>query len=249
MRSLLVVLLAVAALCACQKAPIAESNPVELHTYDVPKGVARPLITTFKDAFWVDDKTPPVGHATMTPDGRLLVVAPRNVQAGVQTLVDDVAKHPPVVDSTVELHYWMVMGHPSAAPGPISPGMKEVEPALEEIAKTQGPQNFTLIQHVQLSSLQDEWGKAEASPGDTAGSKLVISQHALESNDMVFARVEIHYGKNDAIETRVNLTTGQTVVLGTTGQRYAEAPDAGDGDGATLYYLVRVAPRADAEHQ
>lgn len=248
MRPLFLIFLAITlSLCACQK-PAPESNPIELHTYDVPKGSIRPLLTTFKDGFWVDDKTPPVGRATMTPDGRLMVVAPHNMQAGVQALVDEVAKHPPVADSTIELHYWLVMGRPSASPGPVTPGMKEVQPALEEIARTQGPQTFTLIQHVQLSSLQDEWGKAEASPGDTAGSKLVISQHALQSSDAVFAQVEIHYGKNDAVETRVNLVTGQTVVLGTTGQRFAEAADAGDGDGATLYYLLRVAPRADGQH-
>lgn len=246
MRSLLLILLALTAVCGCQKAPIAESNAIELHTYDVPKGSIRPLLTTFKDGFWVDDKTPPTGRATMTPDGRLMVVAPHNLQVGVQALVDEVAKHPPTVDSTIELHYWMVMGHPSAAPGPLTPGLKEVQPALDEIVKTQGPQTFTLIQHVQLSSLQDEWGKAEASPGDSPGTKLVISQHALQSSDAVFAQVEIHYGKNDAIETRVNLVTGQTVVLGTTGQRLSDAADAGDG--ATLYYLLRVAPRADGPH-
>jgi hypothetical protein len=248
MRSFFVVLLAALALCACQKTPPTESNPVELQTYDVPKGSVRPLITTMKDAFWVDEKTAPVGRATITPDGRLMVVAPRNVQTGVQTLVDQVTKHPPTIDSTIELHYWLVMGRATPTAAPASAALKEVEPALDEIVRAQGPQTFTLVQHVQLSSLQDEWGKAEAAPGDSPTSKLVISQHAVQSDDGVFGQLEIHYGKNDAIETRVNLAPGQTIVLGTTGQRMGGVADAGDGDGATLYYLVRVAARADGKH-
>ncbi|MEO7109954.1 MAG: hypothetical protein ABI183_05925 [Polyangiaceae bacterium] len=247
MRSLFVVLAALL-LCACQKTPPAESNPVELQTYDVPKGTVRPLITTFKDAFWVDDKTAPIGRATIAPDGRLMVVAPHNVQGSVQTLIDEIAKHPPTSDPTIEMHYWMVMGRPTQTAAPASPALKEVQTTLDEIVRTQGQQTFTLVQHVRLSALQDEWGKTEAGPGDSPTSKLTISQNAVQANDVVFARLEIHYGKNDSIETRVNLAPGQTVVLGATGQRVNDAADAGDGDGATLYYLVRVAPHADGQH-
>jgi hypothetical protein len=234
--------------CACQKTPPpTESTAIELHTYDVPKGTIRPLLTTFKDGFWVDEKTPPVGRATITPDGRLMVVAPANMQVGVQALVDEITKHPPAsADFTTEIHYWIVVGHPGSASPPLSPALKEVQPALDEIARVEGPQTFTLTQHVKLSSVQDEWGKAEAAPGDSPNSKIVISQLAVQSTDGVFAKIEIHYGKNDGIETRVNLASGQTVVLGATGQRVGDAPDAGDS--ATLYYLVRVAPRADGQH-
>jgi hypothetical protein len=220
---------------ACQKAPPpADPNPLELRTYDVPKGVARGLQTVVKDVFWVADKTPPVGRATITPDGRLAVVAPRNVQEGVQALVDNVVKNPPMLEPTISLHYWLLVAHPAAAPSPTPPGAKEVEPALVEIQKSTGPQTFTGIQKVDLSTLSDEWGSVEA-------SNLKIKQHAVQTSDGVFADITVDLVRNPGrLDTKVHLKPDQVVVLAAT------SPQPGDaGESETLYYLVRIAPHPD----
>jgi hypothetical protein len=221
-------------LAACQKPPSSDASTLELRTYDVPKGTVRGLETVVKDVFWVADKTPPVGRATVTPDGRLAVVAPHNVQEGVQTLIDNVAKNPPLLEPTIELHYWLLVARGAAAPSPPPPGTKEIEPALAEIQRNGGPQTFTGIQKVELATLSDEWGSVE-------GQNLKIRQHAVQTSDGVFATINVDLVKNPGrLETKVHLKPDQVVVLAATSPQAADA-----GDSETLYYLVRVAPRSD----
>src|SRR5207244_11542564 len=115
-------------------------------------------------------------------------------------------------------------------------GVAEIQPALDEIAKTQGPQTFTVAQRVRLSSLNGDDGKVEA-------DQLKITQKAAQTNDGVDALVGIQFAKNDKLETRVHLAGDRIVVLGATAQPGGDAPE-----GTTLYYVVRVAPRPDGQH-
>jgi hypothetical protein len=231
-------LLPVAALVAtlatgCRSAPPEDSAALELRTYDVPKGSARALVATLGDTLWMGDQKL-VGRAVVTPDGRLVVLAPRHVHAGVETLVAEVAKHPPTYEQSVELHYFVLLGKPAAAPTPPPPGLGEVQPALDEIVRSQGPQTFTVAQRVRLSSLNGDSGKVEA-------DQIKIEQKAAQTSDGVDAIINIQFAKNDRLATRVHLTADRIVVLGATSQH----PDAADG--STLYYVVRVAPRADGK--
>jgi hypothetical protein len=175
-----------------------------------------------------------VGRASITPDGRLAVLATQNVQEGVQTLIEEITKHPPTYEQSIELHYFVILGKPAAGPQPPPAGVSEIQPALDEIARAQGPQTFTVAERMQLSSLNGDGGKAET-------EQLKIFQKAAQTNDGVDARVEIQFAKNDKLETRVHLVADRIVVLGATSQH----SDAGDG--STLYYVVRVAPRADGK--
>jgi hypothetical protein len=225
------------ALPACQKLSGPDANPLELRTYSVPKGAARSLETVVKDVFDTGANTPPVGRASITPDGRLAVVAPRNVQAGVQSLVDDVSKNPPAAEPTIDLHYWLLVGRPASTPSAAPPDAKEIEGALAEIQRTSGPQTFTGFQRMDLATLNTMTGTIEA-------ENLKIRQHAVQTEDGVLAAIKIDLVRNPGrLDTMVHLAPDQVVVLAST------RPQAGDaGDGATLYYLVRVAPRADGRH-
>jgi hypothetical protein len=230
-------LLSLLSLVACQKGSAGDANALELHTYEVPKGAARSLETVVKDVFYAGSNAPPVGRATITPDGRLAVVAPHNVQVGVQTLVDEVSKNPPAAEPTIDLHYWLVVGRPASAPSPAPPDAKEIEGALAEIQRTSGPQTFSGFQKVDLATLNTVSGTIEA-------ENLKINQHAVETGDGVVASIRIDMVRNPGrLDTMVHLAPEQVVVLAST------RPQAGDaGDGATLYYLVRAAPRADGRH-
>jgi hypothetical protein len=223
-------------LAACHSPPPPHEDALELRTYDVPKGTGSSLVATFKDVLWMGtDKN--VGRAVVTPDGRLAVLATPAVQAGVRVLVDDVAKHPPAASQMVELHYFLVIGKPAASPQPPPAGVAEIQPALDEIVRSQGPQAFTLAQRVALSSLHDEEGRL-----DNFEAKIEIRQRAVQTSEGVFATLGIRW-KDDKVDTRVDLANDQIVVLGATGQHLGDA-----GEGATLYYVVRVAPRADGKH-
>jgi hypothetical protein len=204
-----------------------DPNPMELRTYEVPKGTVRALVTTVKDALYLDEHKV-IGRATVTPDGRLAVLAPQNVQANVQILVDEVAKHPPTYDQTITLEYWVVVAKAASSPQPSSPSLHDVQPALDEIVKSQGPATFTLAQRARVSSLHDEKGVV-----DNDGLKVI--QTAVQTNDGVYVNLNLAFEKS-YLETRVHLTADRIVVLGAVG----EAPSP---DGTTLYYLVRFAPR------
>ncbi len=220
-----------AAVTGCRSAPPEDSNALVLRSYDVPKGSSRAILSTLDSVFWMGEGKGRAGRAAVTPDGRLAVLAPPDVQTGVQALVDEVTKHPPTYDQGIELLYYVVLGKPAASAQPSPPGAGDVQPALDEIIKSQGPQAFTVLQRARLSTLNGESGKVEA-------DKLKITQKAAQTNDGVDAIVSIDVSGNDKLESRVHLVPDRIVVLGSTAQR------ADTADGATLYYVVRVAPRA-----
>ena len=228
-----VALLALPLLTACRSP--AHDEAIELRTYDVPKGTARSLVATIKDVMWIGENKN-MGRAVVTPDGRLAVLATPGVQAGVQTLVDEVAKHPPAAEQTVTLHYFLVLGKPAPSAQPYPGGVGEIKDALDEIVRSQGAQTFTIAQRVELSSLHEDEGRL-----DNNDAKLEIRQVAVQTTEGTYARLSIRW-KDDKLETRVHLAPDRIVVLGATGQHAADA-----ADGATLYYVVRVAPRADGK--
>ena len=228
-------------LAACHSPPHDEA--IELRTYDVPKGTASLLVSAFKDVMWMGENKL-VGRAIVTPDGRLAVLATPGVQAGVQSLVDEVTKHPPLAatDPTVELHYFLVLGKPAATAQPYPAGVDEIKEGLDEIVRGQGPQTFTLAQRAALRSLNDDDGRLDNVAGDKHdGAKLDIKQKAARTSDGIYARISIRWN-DDNVDTRVHLAPDKIVILGAAGQHAGDA-----ADGATLYYLVRVAPHADGK--
>jgi hypothetical protein len=217
----------------CRGAASDESALV-LRTYDVPKGSARAVVTTLDNTFWIGEQKTRVGRAAITPDGRLAVLATQNVQVGVQTLIEEVAKHPPTYEQSVELHYFVLLGKPAASPQPPPAGVSEIQPALDEIVRSQGPQTFTLAQRVRLTSQNGNDGEVEA-------EQLKVHQKVAQTNDGVDAIISMAFAKHDKVDTHVHLAADRVVVLGATNP-HADAPDA-----STLYYVVRVAPRADGK--
>jgi hypothetical protein len=220
---------------ACQKVPSGE-GPLELRIYDPPKSSVRALVNTLNGTMWFNENKV-AGRCSITPDGRLAVLATQEVQAGAQALVDEVIKHPPPADPSIDLHYWVLLGRPDPSKPAPAPDLAEIQPALAEIARTAGPQAFTVAQRARLTSLHNERASVQA-------DRLEVHQNAVRTGEDTFASIELKYGTADKIETRVHLQPEQIVVLGATGQNST----ADSTQGATLYYVVRAASRADAPH-
>ena len=90
--------LGVIAISACNPAspqPPAKAE-MELQIYDVPQGTSGDLKQALARVLGnVKDSTEPsTGRVTLTPDGRLVVLAPERIQAGVRAIVDQVSKRP-----------------------------------------------------------------------------------------------------------------------------------------------------------
>ena len=233
MRSFVPLLLAAgfaSQLFACRPAPgTPPDESLVLRSYDVPKGAAGAIAATLKEIFWLGEKKESVARSTVTPDGRLAVLAPANVHAGVQTLIDEVAKHPPTDGVTNVLHYYVLAAKPAAAVAPLPAGVGEIKTALDEIVRTQGPQTFTVAQRAELASMNGVTATFSA-------DNFAVKQKAAQTVEGIDAMIEMEFGRSK-VETRLVLTADRVVVLGTGAQR-SEA-----SDGATLYYVVRVAPR------
>jgi hypothetical protein len=226
----LLAFLALPPLVGCRSAAPDDATALVLRTYNVPRGSARSVVAVLDSTFWLGEQQKRFGRVAVTPDGRVAVLAPANVQTGVEALVDEVTRHPPSWDGMIELHYFVVVGKPARSAEPPPAGAAEIQSALDEIARSQGPQTFTLAQHAHLTTLAGDTGKVEA-------DKLKVSQKAAQTPDGVDALVSLDLTGGDRIESRLLLAPDRVVVLGATGQRSEPA------DGSTLYYVVRVAPR------
>ena len=101
--------------------------------YDVPKGSAGALVNAIRDVMWTSENKA-IGRAVVTPDGRLVVLAAPGIQSGVQTLVEEVAKHPPQGAQTVELHLFSRAREARRDPATSIPlGVGEIAQALDEV--------------------------------------------------------------------------------------------------------------------
>lgn len=206
-----------------------------LRSYEVPNDGAGQMRSVLKDMMWFgsggqDNKGQYVGRVEVGPDGRLLVLASPGVHEGVKALLDQMAKAPPKGRSTIELNYWFVIGKPGATKEARPANLAEVAPALAEIEKTDGPQEFQLEEKLVVRALTGEFAKAE-------GRDWQIGQTASQAgNGSVSVDVRLSTHGPQRIDTRLKLSPGQTAVLGSSG-----AGNKGNGDTGSLYYLVRAA--------
>ena len=224
-------LLFLAALCAlaCNATPAAPEKPeMQLQVYDVPQGTARDLRGALNGALGNVKETADtaLGRASLAPDGRLIVLAPERIQMGVAALVDQAGKRPSTLPVPVDLTYWFVVGKRGAAS--VAPGLEEIKPALDEIAKAQGPMQFRQLEQLKLSTVTGDVGTVF---GDVAH----VKQEIAYSPGAVMARVSLSVG-GKSVETTLQARPHQLIVLGQSGFKEA---DKGDEE-ATLFYVIRA---------
>jgi len=228
--------------CGARSTPAEQpAPPITLQAYSVPPGYAQELRSTVRQVL------EGIGRAEIGPGGQLLVTGPPLVQAGVQQLVRQLEQQPPPPPPTpVTLTYWIIAGRPQAAPVhtgasalPVHPGdgysvtgydmLADAAPALREIAASQGPTDFMLIERLRLSSIGDQRAR-------TSGAIATVQQRAAALADGIVAEIQLQFpGRGYSLETEARLVAGHFLVLGQSGYRSDLGPKL---DGASLYYVV-----------
>lgn len=220
--------------CELRRADPTPGNGMVLRTYDVPAGSAQRLRGALMEVFKVgfSDKDTPTfaGRADVTPDGRLLVLAPEAVQEGVKGFVASIAKAGSKGPEAVTLTYWVVTGVAGAEQKEPMPA--ELEGALAEVRKADGPQAFTLVERLSLSSGSGEWAKLMGR--DTSVDQWVTATEHDVTADLRLER------PGQRVSTRVRLAPGKLVVLAASGAP-KDSKDQNEPP-KTVLFIVKATP-------
>lgn len=225
--------------CWDPRAGAEPAEVLEMRVYKVPEGQTEAVQSVLRSALaWGDT---PVGRVSAGPGNTLVVVAPAEIHKGVADLIgklDDVDTTPDLKQVTVS--YWMIVGRPLAeAPsdgrGYVVEGdssLAAVAPALEAIAETQGPTEFSLMEQIRITTLNSDRGRAH-------GRNSIVEQRLTDVDGRLTGDVQMIVGQNQ-LETRVALDAGQLLVMGQVGYR-GRPGDVFETDGSseiTLYYVL-----------
>lgn len=219
----------------CRLGDSAAANPMAglvLRTYDVPAGQAQRLRSALKEVLWFGsdgkDSNKWVGRVDVGPDGRLIVLASESVHEGVKALVASVAANPVKEPESVTLTYWVVNATPGQEQS--QPVPAELEAALAEVKKAEGPQGFSLVEKLSVSSLSGERGALNGR--DTSVDQFVTSMSGVLTADLRLER----FGQR--VNTRVRLAPGKTVVLASSGAPVKEPNEPA----RSVLFIVKATP-------
>jgi hypothetical protein len=234
-----IVLAALAALGACGPFEKREKREEELvlRSYAVPEETARRMKQALSQVFYTggsganDAKF--VARADVGPNGQLLVLGTASIHEGVRAMVAELGKTQPTAPQTVEITFWLVLG--KRGEGPKDPALAEIQGTLDEVAKAEGPSQFSLFERLRVSALDGEHG-------ETRGRSAVAEQRVTLVGPSAVGDIKVHAGKHH-LETRLSFTPGQSIVLGESGYEPEGKPSGGDRD-TTLYYVIRAAVRS-----
>ena len=116
----------IAACCPTKRAGDGSRNPWLMQSYDVPPEDAAALLADLKDLFTVskgDNTSTEVARASVSPDGRLVIVGDREIQDGVQKLITGMAGRHVGKALMVSTAYWLVTGKPAKGETTIPPDL------------------------------------------------------------------------------------------------------------------------------
>ncbi|MHB8419566.1 MAG: hypothetical protein ACYDCL_15935 [Myxococcales bacterium] len=241
------------ALAACHIPSFLDQNWV-LRSYDVPEDEAIGLQGELRDLFAIpnggnEEKTSfkSIARASVAPDGRLVVVGSEEIQAGVADLVAKMVAHRAPQPAAIDATYWLVTGKASKGETTIPSELVGIAPALREVAKQTGPQDFALWEALRVLSggnnTRSEVGGRHATIKMWA-SAMTGGGVVLDSQISASRLGEHLLGPND-LKTKVVVAPDQTVVLAQSGFNPAEPLSAPSGNEppVSLYYLVRATVR------
>lgn len=234
-----IVFAALAALGACGPFEKREKKEEELslRSYAVPEETARRMKQALSQVFntggWASADAKYVARADVGPGGQLLVLGTPAIHEGVRAMVAELGKTQPTAPQTVEITFWLVLG--KHGEGPKDPALVEIQGTLDEIAKAEGPSQFSLHERLKVSALDGEHG-------ETRGRIAIAEQRVNLIGSTAVGDIKVHAGKHH-LETRLSFAPGQSIVLGESGYEPEGKPSGGDRD-TTLYYVIRAAVRS-----
>ena len=233
------------------------AEPLVLRTYEVPRDRQDDIREMLQSALGAGESG--IGRVTNGPRGTVLVVAPARIQADIVQLLGGGLEAPPA-SGPITLTYWFVVGRPlDRAPDGRPYALagttddSRLDPVLREIAAVEGPTEFSLLEQIQLTSMNRDDGMVTGRFGR-------VRQRATTSGAGIVADVAIYFGLNgpsgsNILESQLLLEPGQFVVMGQSGLDYDEPMSASTvgispqglfsndrtEDLHTLYYVISAA--------
>lgn len=205
-------------------------SPSVLRSYTVPAHAAerlRPVLHDLMHVSFGKDSERFLGRAEVGPDGKLLVLAPESVQAGVSNLLATVTDKSFPTPGTIRLDYWVISGARGKSTEH-GAELAEIAAALGEIEKNDGPTAFTLVEKLSVSSMENERGSID-------GRDAKVRQRTQVESGQVIADVDIERF-NQHVNARVRIKPGVVAVLASAGMTSKEPADAN----RSVYFLVRA---------
>ncbi len=238
------VVLAMAVMLATQR--WRGSEAAVLRSYEVKPEVAAEISNALRTALAVNGVS--YGQVTLSPGGQLLVTAPPSVQQGVAKILEDIASRKPPSTPTIRFEAWLVVASPGNRAD--SPNLKELEPALAAVEKSQGSMRFELLEKL---SAQARSGQRSQIQGQHAAMEVNTSL-LRDSKDqpVIAARIQLHQldfspgipnamrgsgleARGLGLEAQTEMRPGELLVVGQSSLSDKSAPDR------ELYYIVRAA--------
>jgi hypothetical protein len=232
-----------------EPATVAQEPQMLLRTYQVPVGYEDEARVVLRNALAVGDKWQ--GSVSVGPSGSVVVVAPQAIQTGIAAFVEQLKSASPGArgPQPVALDYWILVGRRAGAGRPAAglprregsgfavlghDALPALDAALSQVVAKQGGTDFTLLEHLRVASVGDEFGS-------NTGRRSRVDQRAAVAGSDVVAEIRIKLERTPhQLQTRVVLKRGQVLVLAESGFT-GEPPDAfasAEPDDLTLYYVV-----------
>jgi hypothetical protein len=218
---------------------------MELRVYDIPRNyeeVQHELNIVLSGPSKSGETSAVYGRASMTPDGRMLLLAPADIQRAVAAFLKELPqqKGAPSVFPTITMTYWFVAGRPGGkTPDLSTPPWKEIALPLQEIVNSQGPMEFDIME--KLAVVDSGKGNEVKLQGEKTG----ILQHTRVEDGKVVAAIQSL--DPHGLRSEITLTPGQFVVLAQVGftrwGSYAPFKDSSGNTeerGNTMFYIVRA---------
>lgn len=215
----------------------APQDNLVLRTYEVPDGTALDLRLAVGNLLRsTSDEGGNIGNAAVLDSGRIAVLAPASIHAGVEDVIQNAGEAGREEPSRIRFQIWLVeakAGSSSEIPASLAP----VADSLRSVADNLGGATFSRMDYVEQVVRS---GAHEASIG---GHKLRGEVHdVIARGEHIEARFDLNslqFVNNrppGRVETEISFTTGETLVLGVVG---AES----EGEGETFQAFVVRAER------
>jgi hypothetical protein len=217
-----------------------ESETLVLKSYVVPDRLAKEISQTINELLgneWPRNKEQPaIGKARITPDGQLLVAAPKSFHDGVKSFIAQIKNVNPEPSASAEVNYWIIAGRKAKNPANLNE-FREIIPALTTIQSKQGNMEFKLLDHLSTTLSQ----ATESRFSDSFASIQQTVSAYSDGTLLIVLSIRCH-DKSGSIDTQIETRNGELVVLGQLSQRvYGKPvfePEEKGHELVNVYYII-----------